>query len=93
MHNRTWDSDSKVCLLYNLSIQSANEENMVYNYCPYFKEYINNFLCSWIRQRMIFFNDLEPLGWIHTKLNRRRPFSKKGAAQLGLEFGSSLEKQ
>ena len=41
----------------------------------------------------IFFNDLEPLGWIHTKPNRRRPFSKKGATQLSLEFGSSLEKQ
>ena len=82
-----------ICLLYKLSIQSASEENMVYNYCPYFNEYINNFLCLWIHQRMICFNDLEPLGWIHTKPNRRRSFSKKGAAQLSLEFGSSLEKQ
>ena len=38
-----------------------------------------------------FFYDLKPLGWIHTKPNKHRPFSKKGATQLSLEFGSKLK--
>ena len=71
-------------------LQSASEENMVCNYCPHFKEYINNFLCLWIHQRTFFYNDLKPLGWIHTKHSKCQPFSKKGAAQLSLEFGSKL---